>query len=135
MKHYHSIKNRTTHPSVNSYENYGGVGIKLCKEWLSDPMLFVEYMRDSYKEGLTIDRIDNNKGYEPGNVRWATPKEQALNKKTTILVEWQNEKMAISTFIRRFTKLSVSQGTLLYKKGWTLEQLQNHTPRKNGTGI
>lgn len=135
MRHFQSIKNRTTRASVNGWENYGAKGIKLCDEWRKDPMSFVDYMRDSYKPGLTVDRIDNSKGYEPGNVRWATAKEQALNRKTTHRVEWNNEVMAFRSFVQRFTDLSISQATTLRNKGWTLEQLATYVPREIGARV
>jgi hypothetical protein len=120
---------------VNGYEQYGGRGIKLCDAWLKDPMSFVDYMRDSYVPGYTIDRIDNDKGYEPGNVRWASSKEQATNRRTTIIVRWQNEDMSLLSFITRFTQLGQSQATHYYKKGWTLEQLVNYVPKEIGARV
>ena len=135
MKHYGYIKARTTQASVNGHEHYGDKGIKLCPEWKEDPMLFVEYMRDTYKPGLSIDRIDNTKGYEPGNVRWATAKEQAFNRRTTIKVEWNNEVMSFKTFVTRYTQLSTSQAAALRKQGWTLEQLVAHTPKEIGARV
>jgi hypothetical protein len=135
MRHFQSIKSRTTQSSVNGWEHYGAKGIKLCDEWRKDPMSFVDYMRDSYKPGLTVDRIDNSKGYEPGNVRWATVKEQALNRKTTHRVEWNNEVMSFRDFVKRFTNISTSQAATLRNKGWTLEQLSQHKPKRIGARV
>src|SRR3972149_6063542 len=69
-----SIKQRCTNPKSRSYEIYGGRGITLCDEW----MKFENFYRDVfplYVEGLEIDRIDNNLGYKPGNVRFVTHSE------------------------------------------------------------
>lgn len=73
-------KYRCSNPSAHAYERYGGRGIYMSKIW-----------RDSYEQflmdmgrapaGTTLDRIDNERGYEPGNCRWATPKQQAQNRR------------------------------------------------------
>ncbi len=69
------------------YKHYGGRGIKVCDEWRNDPKAFVDYMEalpNADVKGMTIDRIDNDGNYEPGNVRWATYKEQSMNRRDTI---------------------------------------------------
>lgn len=63
-----------------SYKNYGARGITICAEWLSGPKGFVLWAeKNGWKNGLQIDRIDNDKGYAPNNCRFATPSENALN--------------------------------------------------------
>ena len=66
-----------------SYPNYGGRGIKICKSW-EDPVAFYKWARShGYKKNLSIDRINNDKGYSPANCRWATNKQQANNKRNS----------------------------------------------------
>lgn len=93
-KIYHvwqNIKARCYNPEHISYKNYGGRGITVCKEWLDDFMNFYNwsiqngYKEEFYKSGyskLSIDRLDNNKGYFPENCRWVYIKIQSYNKRT-----------------------------------------------------
>lgn len=71
--------------SVNDkrYKNYGGRGISVCKEWLYNPLLYFHYigeLKNAGKKGYSVDRINNDGNYEPGNLRWATYDQQAVNR-------------------------------------------------------
>lgn len=79
------MKQRCNNPNDHGYKNYGGRGIKVCKEWEDSFQAFYDYVSvlpHFGEEGRSLDRIDNEGDYEPGNVRWATRKEQNFNKRT-----------------------------------------------------
>lgn len=69
---------RCTNPRHPAYDRYGGAGIDICAEWRMSFAAFYAHVGPR-PAGTSIDRIDNNRGYEPGNVRWATPLEQSHN--------------------------------------------------------
>lgn len=77
------MKQRCTNPNKINYARYGGRGIKVCSEWMESFEAFYEWATThGYKDDLSLDRINNDGNYEPGNCRWATPKEQAANRRS-----------------------------------------------------
>jgi hypothetical protein len=72
-----------------SYSQYGEKGIKVCDEWRNNKQSFFDWaMSNGYTDSLTLDRIDGKGSYCPDNCRWATPKEQAINRITTTLITY-----------------------------------------------
>lgn len=77
-----AMKQRCYYHRSNHYKDYGGRGITICDEWLHDFVAFRDWaMSHGYADDLSIDRIDNDKGYNPDNCRWATMKEQRHNRR------------------------------------------------------
>ena len=80
-KRWERMKARCHSPTDLSYCDYGGRGITVCDEWRNDFWQYVADIGLPPGPGLTVDRIDNDGNYEPGNVRWATRSQQALNQR------------------------------------------------------
>ena len=81
-----NIKRRCEDPGDKEYHNYGGRGISVCPQWRRSFASFVRYIMNHLgprPRGKSLDRIENNRGYEPGNLRWATPRQQTLNSTAT----------------------------------------------------
>lgn len=106
------IKNRCYNKKSFSYKNYGYRGIDVCKEWKENFMNFYNWsMENGYKENLTIDRIDNNKGYNPNNCRWVDNYTQSNNTRKTIIIEIENKKYSAKQFC---TLLNINYQKFLY---------------------
>lgn len=88
-----TMRNRCNNPRTPDYADYGGRGITVCERWGS----FVAFLEDMgpRPRGTTIDRIENDRGYEPGNCRWATVIEQANNRRNTRIVEFRGQRKTV----------------------------------------
>lgn len=86
---FYSMMSRCHRPHDRNYINYGARGIRVYDEWRDNPAKFFQWMDDNLgpkpSHQYSLDRIDNNKGYEPGNLKWATPQEQNLNRRNSIV--------------------------------------------------
>ena len=77
---YWGMRNRCENPNVAGYKYYGGRGISVCEEW-HDPRVFGKWaIENGYEKGLSIERIDVNKGYCPSNCKWIPRNEQGFNR-------------------------------------------------------
>ena len=118
---YRGMLQRCNCKTHKHYANYGGRGIKVCDEW-KDYNSFREWsINNGYKTELSIDRIDNNKGYSPDNCRWVTRVEQARNTRRSRIIEFNGERL---TMIEWSNKIGISEGTLFarLKSGWSINK-------------
>jgi hypothetical protein len=91
---------RCSNPKNNSYNDYGGRGIIVCKEWVDSFGKFYDWVTISgYKKGLQIDRKDNNGNYEPSNCQWVTCKQNSRNRRNTILVYINGNRLVLAEAI------------------------------------
>lgn len=100
------------------YKDYGGRGITVCEKWRD----FRNFLKDVgvAPVGHTLDRINNDGNYEPGNVRWATYREQNNNKRIA-QYEFNGESKSLIEW-SKFTGIGISTIRSRMKKGWTIER-------------
>lgn len=91
-----NMKARCNNPGATSYQKYGGRGIRVCDRWM-DFTLFLEDMGERPSIAHSIDREDGSRGYEPGNCRWATRRDQSVNRSSTRPVMRSDGKVFRST--------------------------------------
>ena len=94
------LKSRCLYKSNKRYEDYGGRGITVCERWLNSFENFFEDM-GVRPEGLTLDRIENDGNYEPGNCRWADSETQGSNKRNSRLITYGGETLTHAQWGRR----------------------------------
>jgi hypothetical protein len=112
---------------VAEYAAYGGRGITVCERWKK----FENFLEDMGEcpDKLTIDRVNNDGNYEPGNCRWATAKEQALNRRSCRVVEYGGQQMPLKK-AGELSGTTVSYHKVrqrLVEHGWSLENALSET--------
>lgn len=112
---------RCNNPENDDYHHYGGRGIRVCVEWDQSFEVFLREVGYRPQPGMSINRINNQGNYEPGNVRWATQKEQCRNKRTNHLLTFNGETMCIVEWAER-TGVSDRKIWGRIRRGWTPER-------------
>lgn len=115
------IVQRCTNPNNDGFHNYGARGITICDEWRNDFMAFFNHIGPKPSKKHSIDRINNNSGYKPGNVRWATPIQQANNHRRNHRITISKLTLTVAEWARF---VGINQATLWYRilAGWPKEK-------------
>ena len=124
------IVQRCCNPNAKNYKNYGGRGIGVCAEWRNSFKAFEKYcLAHGWQHGLQIDRVDNELGYVPNNVRFVSAKQNARNKRTNHLITFQGETMCAADWCERF---GISDSTLWRRltSGWSIEDALTRPKQK-----
>lgn len=106
--HFNMIQ-RCTNPNSTYFPRYGGRGITVCHEWRTRNNFKEWALSHGYRNDLTIDRIDNDKGYSPDNCRWVTPSQNCCNRSTTHFVTAFGKRQSLMEWSR---ELNISYNTL-----------------------
>ena len=120
---YGGMKDRCYNPKSNAYKNYGGRGITICEEWLDDKQKFIKWsLQNGFNKNLSIDRIDNEKGYCPENCRWVDRVVQNNNRRNIIKHKCFDEFLTVTEASKKYNISFNALTTRMSKCGLTLEQ-------------
>lgn len=110
---WNSIKCRCYNENTHNYNNYGGRGIKMCEEWRNNFQNFYDWcLLNGYREGLSIDRINNNGNYEPLNCRFVDDIKQANNTRKNVFITYKGETLTVAEWSR---KIEVSPDAIKWR--------------------
>ena len=123
------ITQRCCNPLNKLWEWYGGRGISMCERWRK----FENFYADMGPRpvGMSVERVDNEKGYSPENCKWASRHDQTRNKRNNIIVQYEEQSMCLKDFA---VKIGIKYHILYYRmaiKGWTLEKAITKKIRKS----
>lgn len=112
-----------------SYQDYGGRGILVCKGWKTFSVFNKWVLNSGYKKGLSLDRINNNKGYKPSNCRWSDSVTQCNNRRSSRFLFYKGKSQTVSQWSR---ELDINVTTLLWRlKNYPVEQALNKGFKKS----
>ncbi len=116
------IKARCYNKNNPKYPDYGGRGIEVCARWLNSFENFYEDMGELSSKDHSIDRIDNDGDYEPGNCQWSTRREQGRNKRNNVWLEFKGKRQTVAEWSRE-TGISDFALYSRVRNNWTTEQV------------
>src|SRR5262245_27864766 len=134
-----NIRRRCYARQLPDYRHYGGRGITMCERWRESYQQFLIDVGRRPTPDHTLDRIDNNGNYEPGNVRWATRKEQSRNQRTNLLITIGGQTKCLSEWseVSGIPACTIRQRLAVYK--WPparlLEPVRKHRPYRSGVHV
>lgn len=140
---FRNLKARCENPKRDHYKYYGERGIAVCDEWNNTEKVPEDHnatkgylafkkwaLTHGYKEGLTIDRINVNKGYSPDNCRWITVQEQNNNKRNNCYITYKDKTQSLADWCR---ELNLNYDTIkdrLNRYHWSVEKAFEKKVRK-----
>lgn len=134
-KSWNAMMQRCYNPNSTSFQDYGARGIVVCPDWQGPQGFhrFVAYM-GARPLGQTLDRIDSNGNYEPGNVRWATAKVQMNNRRVSRVIAYGGLAMNATDWARH---LGMGKNTVdeRLRKGWTVERALSEPVHRCGGNV
>lgn len=118
---WNQMMQRCYNPKCHAYSRYHGRGIKVVNRWLEYENFYKDMIK-TYKEGLSIERINNNGNYSPENCKWATKKEQANNRRSSRLINFMGKRKTLSQWVEIFNlkRSTVAQRYYVYQ--WDIEK-------------
>lgn len=125
---WQNMKARCENPNHRHYHLYGGRGINVCDRWQSFAAFF-EDMGSPPTDRHSIDRIDNDSAYTPENCRWATQRDQINNRKNTVFIEYNGERLPSSEWSAR-TGVPIKSIYVRLRLGWPVERALFEMPKK-----
>lgn len=127
-----NMKKRCNNPNATEYENYGGRGICVCKDWSNNFKSFYNWaINNGWSKKLIIDRIDNNGNYCPENCRWTNVKTQVNNKTNNHYIKYNENIYTLSTLAKY---LNIPYNVIRYRVSrckWDINQLINYWNDRN----
>ncbi len=119
------MKQRCNNPNYAPFKKYGARGIKVCDRWLESFENFLADMGEPPTSKHSIDRIDNNGNYQPSNCRWATPEEQGCNRRTNVVIKFNDKEQCLSKWCKELNlDYRSTHGKL--RRGKSIESIFNH---------
>ncbi len=119
---WNQMLQRCTNPKIRNYADYGGRGITVCQEWIESFAAFFAHIGPKPSPKHSLDRIDNSKGYAPGNVRWATDRQQRDNNRHQRKFVYEGETLSMTEIAKRSGVKYVTLRYRLIVAGQTVEE-------------
>ena len=121
-----NIRKRCLSAKSHNYTDYGGRGITICEQWISDYTAFREWaVSNGYRKGLSIDRINVDGNYSPENCRWTNSVTQQNNRRCNINVTYQNQTHTLKEW-SRIRDINYQTLYTRYKLGWVIPRMLNY---------
>jgi len=125
-----AMLNRCDDVGSERYADYGGRGVTICRQWKVSYQAFIDDMGQRPTADHSIDRIDNNGDYSPGNCRWATRTEQARNKRNNLMFTHNGETRCLAEWAEKYGLKYKMLWSRLYRHGWRFERAISTPKRK-----